>query len=540
MPDSEERIDPPTSPELEESAEDLYENAPCGYVSALPDGLLVKVNQTFLNWTGFRREDLIGRRRFQDLLTAGGRIFHETHFAPLLRMQGEVREIALEIGCADGRRLPVLVHSVLRKDGSGAPLLTRTTVFNAADRSTYERELRREREKAERADKAKADFISMISHEIRTPLNAIMGVAHLLGASELSPKQEKYVRILRSSSENLLHLVNEVLDFSKIESGNVSLEARTFDLRQLVHQVAHGLHGKAEEKGLALETRIDERLPDALLGDPVKIGQVLTNLLGNALKFTARGAVTVELQVLELEADTVSFELRVTDTGIGIAPERLAHIFEDYTQASYDIGMKYGGTGLGLSISKRLVELHGSRLEVESELGRGTAFSFRLRLRTAEPTVAETALEETAPQTLKGLRVLVADDNEVNVFVLTGLLRRWGVEHDVVTTGRQAVESVRTGGYDVVLMDLRMPDLDGYAATRAIRALPDERLARLPVFAISASTRMGHQHELDAAGFTEFVGKPINPDVLFRKLARYAGGDGGEAGELAGAGPSLP
>jgi PAS domain S-box-containing protein len=540
LPDPGEPTGPPLAAELEESAEDLYENAPCGYVSALPGGLLVKVNQTFLDWTGYRREDLIGRRRFQDLLTPGGRIFHETHFAPLLRMQGEVREISLEISRADGGRLPVLVHSVLRKDGSGAPLLTRTTVFNAAARSEYERELRREREKAERADKAKADFISMISHEIRTPLNAIMGVAHLLGASELSPKQEKYVRILRSSSENLLHLVNEVLDFSKIESGNVSLEERTFDLRQLVHQVAHGLHGKAEEKGLALETRIDERLPDALLGDPVKIGQVLTNLLGNALKFTSQGAVTVELQVLELEADAVSFELRVADTGIGIAPERLAHIFEDYTQASYDIGMKYGGTGLGLSISKRLVELHGSRLEVESELGAGTAFSFRLRLKTAEPTVAETALEETAPQTLKGLRVLVADDNEVNVFVITGLLRRWGVEHDVVTNGRQAVESVRTGGYDAVLMDLRMPELDGYAATRAIRALPDERCARLPVFAISASTRMGHQHELDAAGFTEFVGKPINPDVLFRKLARYAGGDSGEAGELAGAGPSPP
>ena len=458
MQDSGERADPPPGAEIEESAEDLYENAPCGYISSQPGGLLVKVNQTFLNWTGYRREDLIGRRRFQDLLTAGGRIFHETHLAPLLRMQGEVREIAFEISCADGRRLPVLVHSVLRKDGSGAPLLTRTTVFNATDRKEYERELLRERQKAERADRAKADFISMISHEIRTPLNAIMGVAHLLDATELSARQEKYVRILRSSSENLLHLVNEILDFSKIESGKVSLEERTFDLRQLVHQAAHGLHMKAEEKGLALETRVDERLPDALLGDPVKIGQVLTNLLGNALKFTAQGSVVVEIRVLELETDAVSFELGVADTGIGIAPERLAHIFEDFTQASYDIGMKYGGTGLGLSISKRLVELHGSRLEVESELGRGTRFSFRLRLKTAEPVAAESPLEESDPRTLTGLRVLVADDNEVNVFVLTGLLRKWGVEHDVVTNGRQAVESVQAGGYDVILMDLRMPE----------------------------------------------------------------------------------
>jgi CheY-like chemotaxis protein/nitrogen-specific signal transduction histidine kinase len=423
----------------------------------------------------------------------------------------------------------VLVHSVLRKDGSGAPLLTRTTVFNATDRKEYERELLRERQKAERADRAKADFISMISHEIRTPLNAIMGVAHLLGVTELSVPQQKYVRILRSSSENLLHLVNEILDFSKIESGNVSLEERRFDLRQVVHQGVDSLHMKAEEKGLALEMRIDERLPAALLGDPVKIGQVLTNLLGNALKFTARGSVTVELQVLELETEAVSFELGVADTGIGIAPERLAHIFEDFMQASYDIGMKYGGTGLGLAISKRLVELHGSRLEVESELGRGTRFSFRLRLKTAEPTVAEVLADEADAQTLKGLRVLVADDNEVNVFVLAGMLRKWGVAFDVVTNGRQAVESVQTGAYDVILMDLRMPELDGYAATRQIRSLPDPRLARLPVFAISASARMGHQHELDAAGFTEFVGKPVNPNVLFGKLARYADGAEGRA-----------
>ncbi|MFL6194235.1 MAG: ATP-binding protein [Thermoanaerobaculia bacterium] len=522
MTDPADRRDPPALA-FEESAEDLYENAPCGYVSSLPGGLLVKVNQTFLNWTGYRREDLIGRRRFQDLLTAGGRIFHETHYAPLLRMQGEVREIAFEISCADGRRLPVIVSSAFRTDESGTPILIRTTVANATDRKEYERELVREREKAERADKAKADFISMISHEIRTPLNAIMGVAHLLGTTGLSPQQEKLVRILRSSSENLLHLVNEILDFSKIESGKVTLEERAVDLRKLIHEVVFAFHAKAEEKGVVLEARVDDRLPCVLLADPVKIGQVLTNLLGNAIKFTAKGSVFLELQVVELEAEAASVEIRVADTGIGIAPDRLAHIFEDFTQASYDIGMKYGGTGLGLSISKRLVEMHGSRLEVESELGRGTSFSFRLRMKTGEPGAEESGAEETAgPQTLRGLKVLVADDNEVNVFVLTGLLRRWCVEYDVVADGRQAVESVKARDYDLVLMDLRMPELDGYAATRQIRSLPDPKFARLPIFAISASTRMGHQHDLDAAGFTEFIGKPINPDILFRKLALHA------------------
>lgn len=506
---------------VDEDAEDLYENAPCGYVSALPDGMIVKVNQTFLTWTGHRREDLVGRKRFQDLLTAGGRIFHETHYAPLLRMQGEVREIAAEIVCATGARLPVLINSVLRKDEAGKPLLTRTTVFNATDRKEYERELLRARQRAEQADKAKADFISMMSHEIRTPLTAIMAVGHLLTVTDLSPQQQKLLRVLRSSSENLLNLVNQILDFSKIEAGTVSLEERSFDPRELVNGIVSGLRVKADEKGLVLDAYIDERVPAALLGDPVKIGQVLGNLLGNAVKFTAQGSVTLTLQVRELDPDAVWIHFRVTDTGIGISPDRLQHVFDDFTQASYDIGLKYGGTGLGLSISKRLVELHGSELAVESELGRGTTFFFDLRLKAAagEPGAEGKAAD---PPALKGLKVLIADDNEVNVLVLTGLLEKWGIEPDVVTNGRQAVERVQERDYGVVLMDLRMPELDGYAATRQIRALPDERCKRLPIFAVSASTRMGHQHELDAAGFTEFVGKPVSPDILFAKLARYA------------------
>lgn len=510
----------------DEDAEDLYENAPCGYVSALPDGSIIKVNQTFLAWTGHRREDLVGRKRFQDLLTAGGRIFHETHYAPLLRMQGEVREIAVEIVCATGGRLPALINSVLRKDAEGRPLLTRTTVFNATDRKKYERELLRARQTAEQADKAKADFISMMSHEIRTPLTAIMGVGHLLTATDLSPQQQKLVGILRSSSENLLNLVNQILDFSKIEAGMVSLEEKSFDLRQRINEIISGLRVKADEKGLVLDSYVDECVPALLLGDPVKIGQVLSNLLGNAVKFTTQGSVTVTLQVRELLPESALIHFRISDTGIGISPDRLQHVFDDFTQASYDIGLKYGGTGLGLSISKRLVELHGSELAVESALGRGTTFFFDLRLKTLAEDRGAAGDDGNAadPPPLKGLKVLIADDNEINVLVLTALLGKWGIEPEVVTDGRQAVERVQEGDYDVVLMDLRMPELDGYAATRQIRSLPDEKFKRLPILAVSASTRMGHQPELDAAGFTEFVGKPVSPDILFAKLARYAPG----------------
>jgi PAS domain S-box-containing protein len=524
---------PPTdeSPEavpaelFEESTEDLYEHAPCGYLSAPPGRPIVRVNQTFLTWTGYRREDLVGKKLFRDLLTAGGKIFHETHYAPLLQMQGMVREIAVDLVCADGSRLPTLINSMVRKDAAGKPHLIRTTVFNATDRKEFERELVRERQRAERATQAKSDLISMISHEIRTPLSAIMGVATLLGMTELSPKQKKFVRILGSSSESLLGLVNDILDFSKIESGKMTLEARSIDLRQLVSGMVQNLRVKAEEKGVALELEVDDGVPAGLLGDPVKIGQVLTNLLGNAIKFTPEGRVTLSLAVRETTLDAVTIAFAVRDTGIGIAPDRLPHIFDEFTQASYDIGLKYGGTGLGLSISKTLVELHGSVLQVESELGRGTTFSFTLRLKRAPiSAISATPAEPTEPQEISGLNVLVADDNEVNLFVLTGLLRKWGVLFDVVANGRLAVEQVRQKDYDVVLMDLRMPELDGYAATRQIRALPDPKYARLPILALSASIRMGHQHELDAAGFTEFVGKPINAELLFAKLARYAPG----------------
>jgi CheY-like chemotaxis protein len=243
--------------------------------------------------------------------------------------------------------------------------------------------------------------------------------------------------------------------------------------------------------------------------------------LSHAIKFTAQGAVTLKLSVQEQSAESVLVEITVKDTGIGIARSHLPHVFEEFTQANGDIGRLYGGTGLGLTISQRLVEMHGSRIAVESDPGKGTIFSFPLRLVIA-PADGESAMEHNATNErwLHGMRVLVADDNAANLFVLSGLLRLWGVDLDVSTNGREAVERVFEGCYDLVLMDLRMPGLDGFAATRRIRAEP--RFAHLPIFAISACDPAGQQGKLEAAGFTEFIGKPILPAVLFAKLARFA------------------
>ncbi|RYZ36066.1 MAG: response regulator, partial [Myxococcaceae bacterium] len=317
--------------------------------------------------------------------------------------------------------------------------------------------------------------------------------------------------------------VNDILDWSKIEAGKLSLEQREFSLRELLGDILNGQAARAEEKRLLLQMETDERVPACLLGDPVKLGQILTNLVSNALKFTEKGEVKVSVVLRSRDGDACDLSFQVSDTGIGIPPDRLAAIFEEYTQANYDIGMKYGGTGLGLSISRKLVALHGSKMVVESEVGRGTRFSFNLRLKAVAGGAAAAGTapsSESSPRALRGLKVLVVEDNEVNTYVLARWFEHWGVSFDAARNGREAVERLHQGGYELVLMDLHMPVLDGYDALKVIRQLPDERLRQIPIIAISASTRAWQESKVLASGFTDFIGKPFDEGVLFRKMAR--------------------
>jgi PAS domain S-box-containing protein len=506
----------------EESAEDLYERAPCGYLSTLADGTIVRVNGTFLRWTGYEREDLVTKKRLSDLFTVGGRIFYETHFAPLLAMQGFVREVAMDVSRRIGDPLPVLVNAERQENEGEGPTIIRVSMFDATDRRKFERELIAARKVAESAAQAKSDFVSMISHELRTPLNAITGVAHLLSKTALSPQQDKYLSILQSSSENLLALINDILDFSKIEAGKVTIEKRVFDLHSRIYDVAHALGVKADEKKIELRVEIDPAVPRIVIGDPLKIGQILTNLVGNAVKFTSEGSVTIACRVDAEHGASMDLAVRVIDTGIGVAPERIATIFEDFTQESYDTSVRYGGTGLGLAIVRRLVELHGGKVSVESSRGEGSTFLFTLRVDVGPATMEVTPEQEDEGLGLDGVHALVADDNEVNVFVLSGMLKRWGVTYDVAADGKEAVALAKANEYDVVLMDLRMPELDGYDAAKQIRRLEGAR-ANVPIIAVSASTRIGASSAISDAGFTEFVGKPVAPDLLADALRRVTG-----------------
>ncbi len=369
---------------LEESLEELYEQAPAGYVFTLPNGTFAKVNQTFLTWIGYPRAALLNGTRFQDLLTVAGKIFYETHYVPLLHMQGFANEIALDLVCHDGHHLPVLINTAQTRDRAGTPLFHRTTIFNARERRQYERELLLARNNAEHAVQAKVRLLATLSHELRTPLQAITLAVHLLERTNPNPKQQKYIRTLQSSSHSLLALVNDILDYHKIEADKVLLEERHFNVRDLLIDVLDRVAAKAEEKQLALDMDVDEQLPPYLVGDPVKIGQVLMNLMSNAIKFTEQGGVLLTVQVNDMRLDAVTIRFSVQDTGIGIAPDRLAYIFEEFTQASPEITTRYGGTGLGLAICRKLVQLYSSDLHVDSRVGEGSTFSFNLHLKVGQ------------------------------------------------------------------------------------------------------------------------------------------------------------
>ncbi len=370
---------PPGSHERDDSAEDLYEQAPCGYLSVRPEGTIVRINQTLLDWLGRERDAVLGSK-FQTLLSVGSRIYYETHYAPLIRMQGFGREIAFELLTADGRVLPVLLNARQIVDDAGQPRLMRITLFDSTERRRYERELLLARRKAEQVAQDKSELVAMLSHDIRNPLNAIMGVVQLLERSPLNDAQRRHLGLLKSSSDNMLALLAHVLELSKAESAAFALEETPLSVADIVAEVVGVFEAKAEEKGVELRASLDDRLPPVVVGDPIALRQVLTNLVGNAVKFTPAGSVTLSVEASEFSSDAVTMKFAVADTGIGIPADRLDRIFEAFTQASAETVAKFGGTGLGLAITRKLLALYGSKVQIESVEGKGSTFSFALRL----------------------------------------------------------------------------------------------------------------------------------------------------------------
>lgn len=381
------------------------------------------------------------------------------------------------------------------------------------------------RDAAEASRRAKAQFLANMSHEIRTPLNAVIGLTHLLRGTRVDTGQQEYLEAIQSSSQNLLVILNDILDSSKMEAGKLTLEQVPFRLPALLARVQAMFRFALDAKGLYLRTETGPQVPAAITGDPVRLQQVLVNLVGNAVKFTARGGITLLLEAEPATGatnDEPRLRFGVRDTGIGIAPGQQEAIFEDFSQANASTTRQYGGTGLGLSIARNLVQLHGGRLWVESAEGRGSTFWFEIPAHPAEVATIPPEAAAVLPRFEPPLRVLVAEDNALNQLVARRTLEAWNVLVTVADNGRLAVEAARQQSFDAVLLDVQMPEMDGYEAARQLRRLfPDP--SRLPLIGLTASALPEDRVLALAAGMNDTLAKPFDPAVLYARLAHYTG-----------------
>lgn len=488
-----------------------------GVAISSSDGKIKWVNKSLEELTGFTLEDFKNSRP-GDLLAGEGT---DIEVLKIAREQASAcipSNIELLSYKKDGTPIWLSISNTptFNKDGS---LDQQVEIINdISERKLAEQELIKTREEALQLSKAKETFLSVMSHEIRTPLNAVIGMSHILMDDNPSESQIENLKILSFSAQNLLTLINDILDYTKIETGNMVLERVNVNLKELVSQTLNSLQFKTAEKAVVLKSEIDHRIPTYVIGDITRLYQILINLLNNSVKFTERGEVKLKLDLLDANSKNVSVRFEISDTGIGIPADRIEYIFKSYTQASSSTARKYGGTGLGLAITKSLLELYNSEIFVESEPNKGSVFSFTIEFqRSKEPTMQM----ENKTKTLQlSASILVVDDNEINLLLASKVLAKWGIQVDFAANGQIALDKVKQVSYDVILMDLHMPVMDGMEATKAIRSLGGH-YKKLPIIALTASLFSQELEIITESGMDGYVMKPFVPNDLYNKIIPF-------------------
>jgi PAS domain S-box-containing protein len=524
------------------AADDFFQTAPCGYLIASADGAILEVNQTFLTWTGYTRDELRAGKTFQELLTMSGRVYYETHVGPLLQMQGFVREIAFDLKCPAKHPLPVLLNATLEPSKEGAARLLKLTLFDATDRRQYEREIlnarrlaeqateieRLAREEAERANRAKDDVLALVSHELKTPLAAILGWTQVLRRKIAGQADVEHgLSVIERNTRLQARLVDDLLDMSRVLSGKLRLDVHQVALAEVIESALETVEPAARARNIRLQSILDSAVYVA--GDPGRLQQVFWNLLTNSVKFTPHeGSVTVSMERVDSHV-----EVRVTDTGQGMSAAILAHVFERFRQSASERTRQTSGLGLGLSLVKHLVEMHGGSVQAHSE-GEGTGSTFIVQL----PTVAIQTQEArdrghseaaaiasplaSGAVSLQGTRVLVVDDERDARELLWRILNDSGAEVVTCSSIAEALDVIGRVQPHVLISDIGLHDEDGYDLIRQVRMLGGD-VSRVPAIALTGLSRLEDRTAALLAGYQIHLAKPVDAHELAVTVASLGG-----------------